>query len=143
MESGEKTDTSDKRVDKLKKASDAISKVVQFIIGDSLSIQLKEYKVSFSYIIDNTMDYLRSVNVEEIKIIEKVNQLKNINNTLLDRLFNFWLRRNRQLLYWHMIFLLINVILLIINGDQIVRLSNLILEMFITWKDKVLSLYCV
>ncbi|AAZ68781.1 hypothetical protein [Ehrlichia canis] len=143
MKSNEKTDTGDKKVDKLKKFENTVSKVAQFIIGDSLSIQLKEYKVSFSYIIDNTKDYLKSVNVEEIKIIEKVNQLKTINNTLLERLFNFWLRKNKQLLYWHMMFLLINVILLIINGDQIVRLSNLIFEMFMTWKDKILSLYCV
>ncbi|AHX03396.1 hypothetical protein ECHHL_0230 [Ehrlichia chaffeensis str. Heartland] len=142
MSDQEKTDTSGKKVDKLKKVHNAVSKVAQFIVGDSLSLQLKEYKVSFSYIVDNTTDYLKLTNVQEVKIIEKINQLKNINNTLLERLFNFWLRRNKQLLYWHMIFLLVNIILLILNGDNLVKLSNLIVEILIKWKDGVVSLYC-
>ncbi|AHX04247.1 hypothetical protein, partial [Ehrlichia japonica] len=122
MDGKKKADTNDKKIDKFKKAYNIVSKVAQFIVGDSLSIQLKEYKVSFSYIIDNTTDYLKLTNIQEVKIIEKVNELKNINNALLERLFNFWLRRNKQLLYWHMIFLLVNTILLIINWDNMVNL---------------------
>ena len=142
MDGRKKTNSNGKKIDKLKKAYNIVSKVAQFIVGDSLSIQLKEYQVSFSYIIGNTTDYLKLANIQEVKIIEKVNELRNINNTLLERLFNFWLRRNKQLLYWHMIFLLINTILLIINWDNIVNLSNLLVEVLIKWKGEVVSMYC-
>ncbi|KJV65589.1 MULTISPECIES: hypothetical protein [Ehrlichia] len=142
MDGRKKANTNDKKVDKFKKAYNIVSKIAQFIVGDSLSIQLKEYKVSFSYIIDNTTDYLKLPNIQEVKIIEKVNELKNINNTLLERLFNFWLRRNKQLLYWHMIFLLVNTILLIINWDNVVNLSNLIVEILVKWKGEIVSMYC-
>ncbi|WP_395878031.1 hypothetical protein [Ehrlichia muris] len=142
MDGKKKVNINDKKVDKFKKAYNIVSKVAQFIVGDSLSIQLKEYKVSFSYIIDNTTDYLKLPNIQEVKIIEKVNELKNINNTLLERLFNFWLRRNKQLLYWHMIFLLVNTILLIINWDNVVNLSNLIVEILVKWKGEIISMYC-
>ncbi|AHC39477.1 hypothetical protein [Ehrlichia muris] len=142
MDGKKKVNINDKKVDKFKKAYNIVSKVAQFIVVDSLSIQLKEYKVSFSYIIDNTTDYLKLPNIQEVKIIEKVNELKNINNTLLERLFNFWLRRNKQLLYWHMIFLLVNTILLIINWDNVVNLSNLIVEILVKWKGEIISMYC-
>ena len=127
---------------KIGKIYNILSKIVKFIVGDNLSIQFKEYKVSFSYLVDNTVDYLKLANVQEVNVIKKVNQLKNINNTLLERLFDFWLRRNKQLLYWHMILLLFNIVLLILNGDNIVKLTDVIVDVLVRWKGEIVSLYC-
>ncbi|WDM85155.1 hypothetical protein K6025_04910 [Ehrlichia sp. JZT12] len=141
MDKIEKTDKNE-QLKKIGKIYNILSKIAKFIIGDNLSIQFKEYKVSFSYIVDNTVDYLKLANVQEVNVIKKVNQLKNINNTLLERLFDFWLRRNKQLLYWHMMLLLFNIILLILNGDNIAKLSSIIVDILVRWKSEVVSLYC-
>ncbi|MGN7618683.1 MAG: hypothetical protein ACTJLM_01590 [Ehrlichia sp.] len=141
MDKMEKPDKNE-QLKKLGKIHGVLSKIAKFIIGDNLNIQFKEYKVSFSYLVDNTVDYLKLTNVREVNIIKKVNQLKNINNTLLERLFDFWLRRNKQLLYWHIALLLLNITLLIINGDNIAKLSSVIVDILVRWKSEVVSLYC-
>ena len=141
MDKIEKTDKNE-QLKKLGKIHNILSKIAKFIIGDNLSIQFKEYKVSFSYIVDNTVDYLKLANVQEVNVVKKVNQLKNINNTLLERLVDFWLRRNKQLLYWHMVLLLFNIVLLILNGDNIDKLTDIIVDILVRWKSEVVSLYC-
>lgn len=106
------------------------NKVIEFILGSKLSIELDAYKSDFSFMVDVLINSLKNDNKSNNTAIDGVVELKDKNNDLLDKLFANWQNKQRQLLYICISLLVVSILLIYSHLKSFVQLAGIIMSIF-------------